>query len=125
MRLKSLKLVFDLASDGEGAVELPIDECTIDAWERQFQRISRSIDPASDIERLREGAGAKLRECLDWDLQPPSERQLKFADAIARELNLTLSAEVIRYKGAMSGFLDQYGGEFKRGCAQRFSSDPK
>ena len=121
MRLKSLKLVFDLAPDDDGTVNLPIDECTIDAWERQFQRISRSLDPASDIERLREGAGAKLRECLDWDFQPPTARQLKFADAIAKEFNLTLSPEIIRYKGAMSGFLEQYGEQFKRDCAQRFS----
>ena len=125
MRLKCLKLVFDLASDGEGAVELPIDESTVDAWDRQFRRIARSIDPPSYIERLREDAGAKLRQCLDWDLQPPTERQLNFADAIARELNVPLSPEVIRYKGAMAGFLNQYGAEFKKNCARRMSSELK
>jgi hypothetical protein len=125
MRLKSLKLVFDLAADGDGAVDLPIDEGTVDAWERQFQRISRSADPMANIERLRIGAGASLRECLDWDLQPPTDRQRNYADAIAKELNLTLDAEVIRYKGAMSAFLDQHSEEFRRGCAQRFSSSPK
>jgi len=34
MRLKSLKLIFDLADDGDGAVELPIDQATADAWDR-------------------------------------------------------------------------------------------
>jgi len=125
MRLKSLKLIFDLADDDDGAVELPIDQATADAWDRQFRRIARSVDPPAYIERLRESAGAKLRQCLDWDLQPPTERQLNFADAIAKEFNLTLSEEVTRYKGAMAGFLDQYGAEFKRNCAQRLSSGLK
>ena len=121
MRLKALKLVFEGDSDHEAAVELPLGERVAVAWHLQLQRVARSLDPPSDLERLREGASVSLLECLDWDFQPPTDRQLRFADAIAKEFKLTLTDDVIRYRGAMSVFLDRFAGDFRERCAERFA----
>ena len=60
---------------------------------------------------------------LDGDLLPPSEKQLKYAIAIARELSLELPAEALQYRTAMSVFLATHAPQYRRrkgyerGCA--------
>lgn len=38
-----------------------------------------------------------LTQCLNWDLQPPIEKQMRYATVIARELNMTLSGNAPRH----------------------------
>lgn len=121
MRLKALKLVFEGDSDHDAALELPLSERTVEAWQLQLERVEHSPDPPSDIERLRTGAGRSLLWCLDWRFRPPTDKQLMFAEAIARDLDLALSVDVVRYRGAISAFIGQHLPDFKRRRTRRDS----
>lgn len=46
-----------------------------------------------------------LEDVLDPDLTPPTEKQLRFAEAICRERNLRLPREALFYRTAMNDFL--------------------
>lgn len=45
---------------------------------------------------------------------PPSDKQLKYAIAIGRELNLELPPEILQDRLAMRQFLDQHAESFRR-----------
>lgn len=58
--------------------------------------------------RLAEHVAVSILEVLDIDLKPPTDAQVSFAIAIARELNVNLPGEALLFRGAMSDFLTRY-----------------
>lgn len=51
---------------------------------------------------------------IENSVGPPTEKQLKYAIGIARELNLQLSADVLQSRDAMAAFLSQHAEEYRR-----------
>lgn len=51
---------------------------------------------------------------LEWQPTPPSEKQIKYAVAIARELSLTLQPEVLQQREAMTRFLGTHAETYRR-----------
>jgi len=51
---------------------------------------------------------------LEGELLPPTEKQLKYAVSIARELSLELPADVLQYRDAMAVFLGTYAEQYRR-----------
>lgn len=51
---------------------------------------------------------------LEGELLPPTDKQLKYAISIARELSLELPADVLQYRDAMTVFLGTYAEQYRR-----------
>ena len=51
---------------------------------------------------------------LDCHVIPPTEKQLKYAVAIARELSLPLPPEVLQYREAMAVFLSAHAETYRQ-----------
>lgn len=51
---------------------------------------------------------------LEGEALPPTDKQIKYAVAIARELSLELPAEVLQYRDAMTVFLGTHAPEYRQ-----------
>lgn len=51
---------------------------------------------------------------LDSNVVPPTDKQLKYAVAIARELSLQLPADVLQNRDAMTSFLEMHADTYRR-----------
>lgn len=106
-------VTIQLVLDEYDRIDLPIKESLLEAWRLQFDRAALARDTVPLSERIATCVAEGLTQCLDWDLQPPTEKQLRYATTIARELNVTLSGDALRYKGSMSEFIDRFADLFK------------
>lgn len=104
-----LQLVFE----DDWVVPVPIDGRLEEALEVQRARALHSEMISVLSERLSACIATSLSECLDADLRQPSERQVGFAADIARELGIPIPADALRYRGAMTEFLDRHVGPFR------------
>lgn len=51
---------------------------------------------------------------LESNLLPPTQKQIKYAVAIARGLSLQLPAEVLQFRDSMTAFLDVHAEKYRR-----------
>ncbi len=110
---------FQLVFDDTTAIDIPVDDSVLETWQIQLGRAGQPGAMGALQQRLAMCVTAGISECLDPDLRPPSEAQVKYATAIARELGLSISREALRFRGPMADFIDQYVEDFKRRRAQR------
>jgi hypothetical protein len=113
-----------LILDDESGIPIPLDESAREAWQLQFDRANHAGGAEMLRERLANCFANSLAECLDPDLKPPTEAQVLYATAITRELGLSLSSEALRYRGAMSEFIDRYVDAFKHRRHRRLNPEP-
>lgn len=106
-----LRIVDD---DKEWQIDIPIDETTQEALLLQSLRSSEPAFRDRFLAQLCGQLQRMLAECLDIGLQPPTEKQVKFALAIAKELAIPIPSDVLRYRDAMGNFLTRYADSFKR-----------
>src|ERR1700749_2778281 len=98
-------------SDDEGSWEItvPLEGPVLQALKVQMARVlpeDESLPPL--CQRIGERMAVSILEVLDVDLKPPTQAQVSFAIAIARELNVNLHGEALIFRGAMSDFLTRY-----------------
>ena len=117
VRAMSIQLVVD-GSDG---IDIPLEDSLLAAWRLQLDRAALTRSTFAMTERLAACFAASLCQCLDPDLRPPTEKQLRHALTIARELNIPISADAMRYRGSMLAFLKSHEPNLKD-RATRFSS---
>jgi hypothetical protein len=99
--------------DGEWEIEVPIRSATLEALRLQFYRLRQpGSDPAQIYERIGERFSESVLGVLDIDLRPPTDAQVEFAVAIARELGVNLPGEALQYRGPMADFLDRFSSLF-------------
>lgn len=94
-------------------VEIPVAIVVAEALNAQWERLVDEESRDAFGARLGPRLEAALRDCLDWDLKPPTPAQVAYATAISRTLGVPLSSEVLRYRGQMNRFLDQHDRAFK------------
>lgn len=114
----SLQLILD----GEGGIPIPLDESVREAWQLQFDRATHAGAVDGLRERLANCFANSLAECLDPDLKPPTDAQVRYATDITRELGLSLNSDALRYRGAMAEFIDRYAEAFKGRRRRRLDS---
>jgi len=105
----SIQLVLD-----DEDIPIPLDDCVREAWLLQYNRASLYGAVDGLRERLAMCFASSLAECLDADLKPPTEAQLKYATAIARDLGVSLPSEALRFRGAMAEFIDRFAAAHKQ-----------
>lgn len=100
--------------DSEFQLPLPFEE---HVQERLIQVIGRS-EPPEVAERARNDLARRMvgviTSLLEGELLPPTDKQLKYAISIARELSLELPADVLQYRDAMTVFLGTYAEQYRR-----------
>ncbi len=109
-----------LLLDDDSGIAIPLDDCLKEAWLLQYSRASLTGGIDGFRERLATCFALSLAECLDADLKPPTEAQLRYATSIARELGIALPSEALRYRGSMAEFIGRFVDAFRqKRCAYR------
>lgn len=85
----------------------------------QRERGCREDFDLAFIERLSTSFANVLTECLDTDLQLPTDSQVKYAMDIARELGVSLPADALRFRGAAHDFIDRFEEAFRSSRERR------
>lgn len=118
-------MAVQLVLDEYDRIEVPLPDNLLESWRAQLDRavVTRATDSLS--RRLAASVGDSLAKCLDWDLLPPTPKQLTFAAAIARRLNVPLDEGVLSYRGNMGAFLTQYADTYKAKVMQQQASVQK
>jgi hypothetical protein len=80
--------------------------------------LGRSFNSDDEERTVRKGLATRIVEAievaLEFKVMPPTEKQLKYAIAIARELSLQLPPEVLQYRDAMTAFLAEHANNYRR-----------
>jgi len=103
-----------LVLNDEEVIPIPLDDFVQEAWVLQYKRASFQGGLEGFVERLATCFASSLAECLDPDLKLPTDAQLKYATAIARDLGVALPSEALRFRGAMTEFIDRFADVHKR-----------
>lgn len=119
-------MVLHLVFDDFDRICIPLDDGALEAWRLQLDRAIRAGSSSALCGRLASSVAASIEQCLDRDLQPPTENQVRYAMAIARELNVSLSGDALRYRGSMGEFLTRFSEVYKvrRSRSPRRENDP-
>jgi hypothetical protein len=102
-----------LVLDEYDRIDVPLDDGMLEAWRLQFDRAAVTRNTYALSERLAACIAMNIAECLDWDLQLPTEKQVQFASAIARRLNVPLTGDALRYRGVMAEFINRFEATFR------------
>lgn len=97
-----------LVLDDDSGIPIPLDDDVREAWILQFDRASACDGVDVLCDRLAECFAHSLAECLDPDLKPPTEPQVRYATDISRRLGVALPAEALRFRGAMAEFIERF-----------------
>lgn len=93
---------------------LPFDEVV----EERLTELLRRAEPGELSERTRAHLANRLCEVIatvvEGEALPPTDKQVKYAVAIARELSLELPAEVLQFRDAMTTFLTIHAEHYRR-----------
>jgi hypothetical protein len=103
-----------LVLNDEEAIPIPLDDGVREAWLLQYNRASLYGAVEGLAERLAACFASSLAECLDPDLKPPTDAQIKYATVIARDLGVALPSEALRFRGAMADFIDRFAEAHKQ-----------
>ena len=106
-------MVMQLMLNDEASIAIPVDDFIREAWELQMDRAVESKVVDKFYDRLAECFASSLAECLDPDLKLPTEAQVRYATDISRDLGIPIPAEVFRFRGAMSEFIERFADRHK------------
>jgi hypothetical protein len=95
--------------DGGWEMTIPLEIAVSEALRVQMARLQADDKNLPQLcRRIAERMAISILEVLDVDLKPPTEAQISYALAIARDLNVNLPGEALLFRGAMSDFLDRF-----------------
>lgn len=103
-----------LVLDDDSGIPIPLDDCVREAWLLQYSRASHTGGMEGFRDRLAACFALSLAECLDADLKPPTDAQLRYATSIARELGIALPSEALRFRGPMAEFIDRFAEQLRQ-----------
>lgn len=101
-------------------IDLPVQNSLLEAWRSQLDRAAETYNTTVLSKRIAACVAEGFTHCLDRDLRPPTGRQIRYATAISRELNVALSDDALRYEGSMTEFIGQLADDFKAQRTRRF-----
>ena len=101
--------------DRELALALPFEH-HVEA--RLLQMLAQGCDEAATAGRKSPNLAREIVEAITALIEnttlPPSEKQVRYAIAIARELSLELPPEVLQFRPAMTAFLGAHASRYRR-----------
>lgn len=106
-------MAFELVYGGRGlALALPFEQ-HVEA--RLIQLLDGSAESAGDqtLGALASEIAEAITALIENSTLPPSEKQIRYAVAIAQELSLELPADVLRFKPSMAAFLGAHAPRYR------------
>lgn len=80
--------------------------------------MDRTSTSTEELETVRRGLSSRIVDAItaaiEFKALPPTEKQLKYACAVARELSLPLPPEVLQFRDAMTAFLAEHAETYRR-----------
>ncbi|GAC1643233.1 MAG: hypothetical protein NVS9B11_12520 [Candidatus Dormibacteraceae bacterium] len=108
----SFQLVY---GDHELTLPLPFEPHIEDLL---LETLGRTTTSETEFAVLRRELSSRLVDAmtaaLEFKVLPPTDKQLKYAIAIARELSLQLPPAVLQYRDAMTAFLAEHAHSYRR-----------
>lgn len=104
----SFQLIF---GDHEIALPLPFEG---HIEERLIGLLGKDEDTSISNNELSARIVDVITALIQNQIVPPTDKQLKYAIAIARELSLQLPAEVLQYRDAMKAFLAMHAETYRK-----------
>jgi len=94
--------------------------------EERLLRLLTSDDSSRSIDRNRIDLARRIvsviSAMLDGELLPPSSNQVKYAGAIAQELQMEVPPEALQFRDAMAIFLSEYAPKLRQKRASESDS---
>ncbi len=112
-------MLVQLVFEDQWSIPVPMDDRLQEALGVQRERAYREESDLAFVERLSTCFANLLTECLDPDLQLPTDSQMKYATDIARELGVSLPADALRFRGAAHEFIDRFEDAFRTNRERR------
>ncbi|WP_133164243.1 hypothetical protein [Solimonas fluminis] len=107
---------------GELELRAVLPEHVAEALAIQLERIADKVSRDALFRRVSTVVADAVAHTLDFDLQPPTDRQVRFAGTIARHLGVDIPADVFRFRGPMTRFLDKHAPTFHARVSRRSGS---
>lgn len=101
-------------------IDVPVPDVLLSAFRTQVERDLTLQNPVGFQARIEAHLVQAIVENLEYELQPPTRKQLRFAGNIAGRLRIAIPPEALASKAAMATFIDQHVGAFES-CAHRRS----
>ena len=101
--------------DHELTLPLPFDPHIEDLL---LETLGRAAASDEDSESLRRGLALRLVDAMsaavEFKILPPTDKQVKYAVAIAAALGVQLPSDALRYRDAMTVFLGEHASSYRR-----------
>ena len=89
-------------------LELYVSPALEEAIALQWERVRRRTVRDTYIKALEYRLQDLLRECLDWDLKPPTDAQVAYATVLAARHRVSVPSEALSYRFHMAMFLEAW-----------------
>ena len=94
------------------AVDLPLELYVSPALEEaialQWERVRKRTVRDTYVKALEYRLQDLLRDCLDWDLKPPTDAQVAYATVLAARHGVSVPPEALNYRFHMAMFLEAW-----------------
>ncbi|WP_295680813.1 hypothetical protein [uncultured Nevskia sp.] len=104
----SMPLKLSLAFNEHEYLSADVPAEAAEVIERQFARLTTKASREEFAEAMLKHLSRVLATFLEPDLRPPTEKQIAFAMALSRRLNVPIPREALMYKEAIEDFLSKY-----------------
>jgi hypothetical protein len=89
-------------------LELYVSPALEEAIALQWERVRKRTVRDTYVKALEYRLQDLLRECLDWDLKPPTEAQVAYATVLAARHGVSVPSEALNYRFHMAMFLETW-----------------
>jgi len=89
-------------------LELFVSPALEEAIALQWERVRQGTVRDTYVKALEYRLQDLLRECLDWDLKPPTEAQLSYATLLAARHGVSVPTEARNYRFQMAMFIEAW-----------------
>ena len=89
-------------------LELYVSPALEEAIALQWERVRKRTVRDTYVKALEYRLQDLLRECLDWDLKPPTEAQVAYAMVLAARHGVSVPSEALSYRFHMAMFLEAW-----------------
>lgn len=89
-------------------LELYVSPALEEAMALQWERVRKRTVRDTYVKALEYRLESLLRDCLDWDLKPPTEAQISYATLLGARHGVSVPSEALSYRFHMAMFLEAW-----------------
>lgn len=89
-------------------LELYVSPALEEAMALQWERVRKRTVRDTYVKALEYRLENLLRDCLDWDLKPPTEAQISYATLLGARHGVSVPSEALSYRFHMAMFLEAW-----------------